>query len=313
MSHRSERHVRDAVSFSALAARRPANFFTVSTFVRRHDFIAVSRYSRSRSRSSKQLMRTTNLPPMGTSNRKRTATACSGRRVRYLAIMATAGRMPAVVSALALSSCRKRPRCPRHVVQHASSSSAVDAETASYFDRIGRPRTVLAPMVSQSDLPFRLLCRKYGAELAYTQMIHAKNYGRSEDFRSNHLDIYAPGQSIGGVDVPSGAQMNCLDGRSRDFGPGGFDSYRKRLIEEGFAEDDASFINPVSPIAYPEEGPVVVQLAGHDPTLVADAALDIVERTRGNVAGIDLNGGCPQKIASKGRYGAFLHEEEPEV
>ena len=203
-----------------------------------------------------------------------------------------------------------------HVVRHASSSSpsAVDTDTASYYDRIGRPRTILAPMVSQSDLPFRLLCRKYGSELAYTQMIHAKNYGRSEDFRSNHLDVYAPGQSIGGVDVLSGSQMNCLDGLSRDFGPGGLDGYTKRRIEEeGFSEDHASFINPASHITYPQEGPVVVQLAGHDPTLVADAALDIVERTEGNVVGIDLNGGCPQKIASKGRYGAFLHEEEPEV
>ena len=66
-------------------------------------------------------------------------------------------------------------------------------------------------------------------------------------------------------------------------------------------------------IAYPDEGPVVVQLAGHDPTLVADAAMDVVERTQGNIAGLDLNGGCPQKIARSGRYGAFLHEEEPEL
>ena len=257
--------------------------------------------------------------------------------VAAAAMSPSAGRMPAAVpvSALALSfSCRKRPRCcsmARHACTHvrrAASSSPVDdsagssssssssgAGVPSYYERIGRPRTVLAPMVAQSDLPFRLLCRRYGAELAYTQMIHAQNYGRSADFRSNHLDVYAPAQSIGGADVLSGSQMNCLDGLGREFGPGGLDSYRDRMIgrEEGFTEDHASFVNPVSPITYPEEGPVVVQLAGHDPTLVADAALDIVERTLGNVAGIDLNGGCPQKIASKGRYGAFLHEEEPEL
>lgn len=183
----------------------------------------------------------------------------------------------------------------------------------SYFDRIGRPRTVLAPMVSQSDLPFRLLCRKYGSELAYTQMIHAKNYGLSDDFRANHLDVYAPGQTIDET-VLCGSQLNCLDAFCRDFGPGGFDRYKHRLTaEEGYAKDHASFVNPVSSIVYPDEGPVVVQLAGHDPKLVADAALDIVKRTQGNIAGIDLNGGCPQKIARSGRYGAFLHEEEPEL
>ena len=44
-------------------------------------------------------------------------------------------------------------------------------------------RHTLAPMVGASELAFRLLCRKYGATLAYTPMISAAEFGRSESYR----------------------------------------------------------------------------------------------------------------------------------
>ncbi len=42
---------------------------------------------------------------------------------------------------------------------------------------------VVAPMVGASELPFRLLCRKYGATLAYTPMMNADKFAVDEEYR----------------------------------------------------------------------------------------------------------------------------------
>jgi len=40
-----------------------------------------------------------------------------------------------------------------------------------------KSRFILAPMAGISDLPFRMLCRKFGAELAFVEMINARSIG----------------------------------------------------------------------------------------------------------------------------------------
>jgi hypothetical protein len=44
----------------------------------------------------------------------------------------------------------------------------------AFWDSIGRPKYVCAPMVEQSELSFRQVCRRYGTTLAYTPMFHAR-------------------------------------------------------------------------------------------------------------------------------------------
>lgn len=48
-------------------------------------------------------------------------------------------------------------------------------------------RYIAAPMVNQSDLPFRLLVRKYGVTLPYTQMYIPEKLLNDRDYLEYHL------------------------------------------------------------------------------------------------------------------------------
>eukprot|EP00629_Pelagomonadales_sp_RCC1024_P012207 CAMPEP_0119293194 /NCGR_PEP_ID=MMETSP1329-20130426/45603_1 /TAXON_ID=114041 /ORGANISM="Genus nov. species nov., Strain RCC1024" /LENGTH=374 /DNA_ID=CAMNT_0007294057 /DNA_START=190 /DNA_END=1311 /DNA_ORIENTATION=- len=127
----------------------------------------------------------------------------------------------------------------------------------AWWQRIGAPKYVCAPMVDQSGLAFRSLVRKYGADYAYTPMIHA----------------------------------GVASGRT-----GGGEQYLDRHFQT-----DA------------EDGPLCVQVAGSDPDECCRAAELVLARAgehAKNVAQLDVNLGCPQNIARKGLYGAWLLERD---
>jgi tRNA-dihydrouridine synthase 1 len=106
---------------------------------------------------------------------------------------------------------------------------------------------VVAPMVDQSELPFRLLCRKYGANFCYTPMMHAGLIATNPGYRNKFLGTWPT-----------------------------------------------------------EDRPLIAQICGSDLQQVLYTA-KLIEP---HVDGIDINCGCPQQIAKKGHYGAFLLEQE---
>lgn len=116
-----------------------------------------------------------------------------------------------------------------------------------HWRRLGEPKLVVAPMVDNSELPFRMLCRRYGAGAAYTPMLHSRIF------------------------------TEC-------------DKYRR--MEFTTCEEDR---------------PLFVQFCANDPDILLDAA-KVVEPYCDYV---DINLGCPQRIAKRGNYGAFLMDNLP--
>ncbi|CAL9760840.1 unnamed protein product [Musa acuminata subsp. burmannicoides] len=117
----------------------------------------------------------------------------------------------------------------------------------AHWNRLGAPKLVVAPMVDNSELPFRMLCRKYGAEAAYTPMLHSRIFSETEKYRSMEF-------------------TTCKEDR-----------------------------------------PLFVQFCANDPDVLLGAA-KMVEPYCDYV---DINLGCPQRIARRGNYGAFLMDNLP--
>lgn len=123
---------------------------------------------------------------------------------------------------------------------------------ASYFlyRALGSPRHCIAPMVDASELPFRLLCQRYGAHIGWSPMIHSVSYATSRKYRTMFF-------------------QSCE-----------------------------------------EDNPVIAQFCANQPSVFVQAAKEL-HAAHPNVVAVDLNLGCPQRIAQRGFFGSYLQDDMP--
>lgn len=150
----------------------------------------------------------------------------------------------------------------------------------AFYEFIGSPKHIVAPMVDQSEFAWRLLTRSFlppdlrTSILAYSPMLHAKLFAEGPKYRASHFEPLKPPLSLAqGGDVEQA---------------------------KTFTEEDAYLDgNPKM------DRPLFVQFCANDPTHFLEAA-KIVQPY---CDAVDLNLGCPQGIARRGNYGSFLQED----
>ncbi|EXF77496.1 dihydrouridine synthase [Colletotrichum fioriniae PJ7] len=148
----------------------------------------------------------------------------------------------------------------------------------AFYESIGSPKYILAPMVDQSEFAWRMLSRSFipASEqknlVAYTPMFHARLYKDTENYRQCHFQAIRPDDSNDAAATATNPPTTkpWLDG------------------------------NPAI------DRPLFVQFCANDPDALLGAALKVAPYCDA----VDLNLGCPQGIAKKGKYGAFLQEDQ---
>ncbi|OAR01244.1 hypothetical protein LLEC1_02544 [Akanthomyces lecanii] len=179
------------------------------------------------------------------------------RQLRHLATMAAAQETQQSVT----------PAAGDAAAAAATATGTKKLHGRAFYESIGSPKFIVAPMVNQSEFAWRLLSRSFLSAdeksklLAYTPMFHARLFSQDPKYFKAHFQATRTGATD---------ESRWLDG------------------------------NPTN------DRPLFVQFCANDPEHLLTAAKQVAPYCDA----VDLNLGCPQGIARKGHYGAFLQEDQ---
>lgn len=154
----------------------------------------------------------------------------------------------------------------------------------AFYESIGKPRYIVAPMVDQSEFAWRMLSRSFLPEserrsiLAYSPMLHARLFADGQKYRDSHFQ-------------PTRSSKSQITAKPQPSGTAASDDHDDKPYLDG---------NPAI------DRPLFVQFCANDPEALLAAAKVVAP----HCDAVDLNLGCPQGIARKGHYGAFLQEDQ---
>ncbi|KAK8210878.1 hypothetical protein IWZ01DRAFT_296702 [Phyllosticta capitalensis] len=160
-----------------------------------------------------------------------------------------------------------KPLCPKKPKLHGR----------AFYESIGSPKLVLAPMVDASEFAWRLLSRSFMPQdqqkdlLAYTPMFHSRLFDELPRYREK---AFQPLRNT--LEAPNPEQLE------------------KYTLADAHLDGNPKF-----------DRPLFVQFCSNEP----DDFLKAARYVAPFCDAVDLNLGCPQGIARKGHYGAFLQED----
>jgi len=104
---------------------------------------------------------------------------------RVLAACALVSLFLAVLSQA--KSAARRDRASKHGQADDSVNSGARTGSTRGVQNWGSPILAMAPMVGQSDYPFRVLCRRYGTTVCWSEMLMADQFAENEGYRVQAL------------------------------------------------------------------------------------------------------------------------------
>ncbi|KAI3400949.1 hypothetical protein diail_1157 [Diaporthe ilicicola] len=154
----------------------------------------------------------------------------------------------------------------------------------AFYESIGSPKYIVAPMVDQSEFAWRMLSRSFLPEserrsiLAYSPMLHARLFTDGQKYRLSHFQ-------------PTRLSKSQITSQPR-----------ADATSDSAPSDHQPYLDGNPAV----DRPLFVQFCANDPQALLTAAKLVAP----HCDAVDLNLGCPQGIARKGHYGAFLQEDQ---